>query len=383
MNYYNEYDPKAAAWLRELIAAKLIPAGEVDEHSITDVKPTDLSRFVQCHFFAGIGGWSQALALAGWPEDRPVWTGSCPCQPYSCAGKQEGQDDPRNLWPAFFRLIRECRSDCVFGEQVEGAIGHGWLDGVQRDMEGEGYAVGHCVLGAHSVGAPHIRQRLYWVGISPLGGLGADGSAPGQPGHAEQRGEDCRMADAQLHGSLDLWQSGGTQNEGWVQQPEGCCTPGGLGDTSIPRCEGKQPEFQQSSEAEGRLPARSSDPSRLVQSDSAGSQSGRNATAPAGHGDSTESTSRSFWSDFNLIPCADGKSRRVESGVKPLVARLPRGVVHGGYPGLPFDPQATAEARVMRLRGYGNAICPELAAEFIKAISSPERPQDSAAEKLP
>ena len=79
MNYYNEYDPKAAAWLRELIAAKLIPAGVVDERSITEISPHDLSDYTQCHFFAGIGGWSLALELAGWPASRPVWTGSCPC----------------------------------------------------------------------------------------------------------------------------------------------------------------------------------------------------------------------------------------------------------------------------------------------------------------
>jgi DNA (cytosine-5)-methyltransferase 1 len=77
--YYNELDPFAAAWLRNLIAAGLIPQGEVDERSIEDVTPNDLAGFRQCHFFAGIGGWPLALRLAGWPDERPVWTGSCPC----------------------------------------------------------------------------------------------------------------------------------------------------------------------------------------------------------------------------------------------------------------------------------------------------------------
>ena len=88
--YYNEHDPKAAAWLRELIQAGEIPAGDVDERSIVEVQPADLARYTQCHFFAGIGGWSYALRLAGWPTDRPVWTGSCPCQPFSSAGKSGG-----------------------------------------------------------------------------------------------------------------------------------------------------------------------------------------------------------------------------------------------------------------------------------------------------
>jgi len=128
--YYNENDPFAAAWLRELIKAGLIADGEVDERSIVDVSPDDLRGFVQCHFFAGIGGWSYALRLAGWPDDRAVWTGSCPCQPFSSAGKGDGADDSRHLWPAWFRLIAECRPVAVFGEQVASADGLGWLDRV-------------------------------------------------------------------------------------------------------------------------------------------------------------------------------------------------------------------------------------------------------------
>ena len=115
--YYNEHDPKAAAWLRELIKQGHIADGEVDERSIVDVKPEDLRGFVQCHFFAGIGVWSYALRQAGWSDDRPVWTGSCPCQSFSAAGKGAGFDDPRHLWPHFYRLISECHPPVVFGEQ--------------------------------------------------------------------------------------------------------------------------------------------------------------------------------------------------------------------------------------------------------------------------
>lgn len=161
--YYNEFDPRAAAWLMELIAEGLIPDGEVDERSITEVKPDELAGFEQCHFFAGIGGWPLALRLAGIPDDFEIWTGSCPCQSFSSAGKRKGFDDERHLWPAFFDLIKERRPPIVVGEQVEAAIRHGWLDLVFGDLEAEDYACGAAVLGAHSVGAPHIRQRLYWV----------------------------------------------------------------------------------------------------------------------------------------------------------------------------------------------------------------------------
>ena len=140
--YYNEFEPYAAEWLRNLIKQGLIADGEVDERSIVDVQPDDLRGFRQCHFFAGIAGWSYALRLAGWPDDRPVWTGSCPCQPFSAAGKGKGVNDERHLWPEFHRLISECRPPVVFGEQVASKDGLAWLDTVQSEMEASGYAIG-------------------------------------------------------------------------------------------------------------------------------------------------------------------------------------------------------------------------------------------------
>ena len=163
MNYYNEIDPFAAQWLRNLIEAGHLPQGDVDARSIVDVRPGDLRGYKQCHFFAGIGGWPYALGLAGWPDDKPVWTGSCPCQPFSVAGEGKGTDDERHLWPAFRRLITECRPSVVFGEQIAGQAGQVWLAGVRADLEAIGYAVGAADLAAASIGAPHIRQRLYWI----------------------------------------------------------------------------------------------------------------------------------------------------------------------------------------------------------------------------
>jgi len=147
---------------------KLIADGEVDERSIIDVQANELRGFTQHHFFAGIGGWSYALRLAGWSDSRSVCTASLPCQPFSAAGKQIGKDDERHLLPHFLELVKQCKPNRIFGEQVEGAIRHGWLDDLQTTMEAEGYAVGHCVLGAHSVGSFHQRQRLYWVAQSNI-----------------------------------------------------------------------------------------------------------------------------------------------------------------------------------------------------------------------
>lgn len=195
MNYYNEFDPNAAVWLRNLIKAGLIPEGDVDERSIEDVLPSDLLGYTQCHFFAGIAGWPLALALAGWASDRPVWTGSCPCQPFSSAGARAGFADERHLWPAWQHLIAQCRPATIFGEQVASKDADPWIDLVQADLEGMGYAFGGVSFPAASVGAPHIRDRFYWVG-SDAGRIGSPGPSQARSaGAGGQRG---------AHWALDL-----------------------------------------------------------------------------------------------------------------------------------------------------------------------------------
>jgi len=366
--FYNEHDPKAAAWLRELIARDLIPDGVVDERSIADIVPGDVAGFTQVHFFAGIGGWSLALQLAGWPADRSVWTGSCPCQPFSSAGQGQGQSDPRHLWPEGYRLIRECRPNVVFGEQVESAIGHGWLDGIQSDLEGEGYAVGHCVLGAHSVGAPHIRQRLYWVADSQraerraldssCGDGGRDVLPQGREGPSGigSGGEDGGVAftsGEQSHGNRDARGGRGELADG-----------GNVGGLEHAPSDGRE---QRRAESSGRGLERGCGPDcGLDYTPSDG------AKLP---GKTEQGSNRAYhgllgaanpWSDFDLIPCRDGKSRRIESGTFPLVAGLPRGMVPSGDPSIQ-EAQASGEERVARLKGYGNSIVPQVAAIFIKS----------------
>lgn len=164
--YYNENDPRAAAWLRELIKAGLIAPGDVDERSITEVQPDDLKPYAQCHFFAGIGGWSYALRLAGVRDDEPIWTGSCPCQPWSHAGDGLGELDPRNLWPDWFKLIEKRGPAIIIGEQVASKAALRWLDGVFANLEGEDYACAAADLCAAGVNAPQLRQRLYWTAYS-------------------------------------------------------------------------------------------------------------------------------------------------------------------------------------------------------------------------
>jgi DNA (cytosine-5)-methyltransferase 1 len=203
--YYNEIDPYDAQWLRNLISAGHIAPGDVDERSVEDVRPGDLSGYEQCHFFAGIGVWSHSLRLAGWPDSRRVWTGSCPCQPFSTAGKGAGFSDERHLWPAWFHLIGERRPPVIFGEQVAGRNGLAWLDLVQDDMEGLGYAIGAVPAPAAGFGAPHIRERICWVAYADDAKWRASESA-GYKRDRETAGRE--------EGASDSWER--LSGEGWL-----------------------------------------------------------------------------------------------------------------------------------------------------------------------
>jgi len=323
--YYNDNDPKVCAWLRELIKEGLIADGDVDERSIADVQPSDLAGYTQCHFFAGIGGWSLALRLAGWSDDRSVWTGSCPCQPFSCAGKGRGESDKRHLWPEFRRLIAECRPPVVFGEQVASKLGREWFHaGVRPDLEALGYGGGAADLCAACVGAPHIRQRLYWVADRCSVGFEITGIPPvRRETRCADAGSSLRMGntsrDDERRHSVP-----GAHGEG--ESAGGSGSVGGLVDAGCPGDERRL----RSREAHGEDPA------------------------PAREGIQRERSRTNAWSNSVLIPCADGKARRIEPGLEPLAH---------GVPG-----------RVGLLRGYGNAIVPAVAAEFVMAYEEACRP---------
>lgn len=305
--YYNENDPYAAAWLRNLISKGLIAYGDVDDRDIRDVRPDDLRDYQQCHFFAGIGAWSYALRLAGWPDDQPVWTGSCPCQPFSTAGKQEGTGDERHIWPVLSDLIAECRPANVFGEQVASNLGRDWLASVRDDLEAMGYAVGAADLCAAGVGAPHVRQRLYWGAqrIEVAGGERRDQRRAGPAGG---------MGNTDNTGPQG-WGSGRHRADKWALGAPGVA--GGTSSTLV------------------RLEHATSDGRQQRRSE----PSGRFAISGRGQG---------FWSDCDWIECSDGKARPAQPGTFPLA--------HG------------ITARVGRLRAYGNAIVPQVAANFVKAF---------------
>lgn len=268
--YYNEIDQYAAQWLRNLIAAGHIAPGDVDERSIEDVFPSDLSGYSQCHFFAGIGGWSYALRLAGWPDNRPVWSGSCPCQPFSAAGKRAAFADERHLWPAWHHLVSQCKPAVVFGEQVASPDGYAWLDLVQTDLEGTGYAFGPVVLPAAGVGAPHGRHRIFFVADANPTGLREQRVAQLLDGKRPAQRNDIDRCDT----------------DGWMANAAG---------------KGRGSEWPHINAANGNKSVRAG-PEKFGR---------RCATDAAGPLDG-------YWRDADWIGCRDGKWRPVEPGTFPL-----------------------------------------------------------------
>ncbi|MDX0622842.1 DNA cytosine methyltransferase [Sinorhizobium medicae] len=345
--YYNEFDKKAAQWLRNLISAGLIAPGDVDDRSILDVSPDDLRGYTQCHFFAGIGVWSHALRRAGWPDDRPVWTGSCPCQPFSAAGGGTGFADERHLWPAWHHLIRVQRPPVLFGEQVASKDGLGWLDLVQADLEGEDYACWPVDLCAAGVGAPHIRQRLWFIGerLADACDLGLQGRIHRRPDTQWQieHGSLGRLRPAIRLANPDRFTGAqGRAIDSWGHQ----------GSDAGPRSRsGSRSSIVRLANADGRDTGTERKQrgwqQRLLEEDR--SLIGAPDQGPwLGSAGQSPHEAHDGWGTVDWLFCQDGKWRPVEPGTLPLA--------HG------------ATARVVRLRAYGNAINAEAATQVIGAF---------------
>ena len=370
--YYNELDAYAAQWLRNLIEAGHLPPGDVDTRSIVDVQPEDLAGYTQCHFFAGIGGWGLAARLAGWPDDRELWTGSAPCQPFSVAGQGKAQDDDRHLWPHLFRLVSARRPAVLMGEQVAAAVGKNWLDGIAADLESIGYACGSAVVPACAVDAPHRRDRLWFVANASSEGLAQRVGNAGvlREVGGEHQGQDA-ADDARTrpvaHAAGEARRQAGLQLAG--NRPADCsgprdrtCDAGEVGDSACDVADGGS--------AACNLADSYGVAGRQGDQDTGGGAHGSGAREVSGlecadHGDvvdtnelgaSEERQQRSWelggtggnpWARHSWIIGHDGKARRVESSIRLLAHGVP--------------------ARVGRLRAYGNAIVPALAAEVIGA----------------
>ena len=378
--YYNEIDPFAAQWLRNLIAAGHIAPGEVDERSIEDVTPDDLRGFTQCHFFAGIGVWSHSLRLAGWPDNKPVWTGSCPCQPFSTAGKGDGFADERHLWPAFNHLISECRPQHVFGEQVAAGSANAWFDLVQADLEGLGYAFGLVPFTSAGIGAPHIRERAYWVANadSVISDRRGNVRASGRDEYSNG-GDDVRLADAN-HDRQQPGQGIGSRCKCADQRIDirRNRQNGGLGNANVTRLEG----FGGNDCAAGREgttgpTAAPGVPDGLANTTGQLHHQCNDGANECGRQGDTEQNRmggepvralevNGFWRDADWLLCRDGKWRPVEPGTFPLVDGAASRLVRK-QPSVARLARMASRNRTGRLKGYGNAINAQAAAAFIRA----------------
>jgi len=399
--YYNDTDKFCCEWLRRLIAAGHIAAGEVDERDIRDVSPDDVRGFAQCHWFAGIGVWSYALRLAGWPDSRPVWTGSCPCQPFSPAGKRRGFDDERHLWPSWHWLIEQCRPPVVLGEQVTRALKVGWLDLVSSDLEGIGYAFGSADIPAAGVGAPHIRQRLYLLArrMAQPGEHGGEGhllhGAPEHRGHEGLQPGDGSVAGVLAHAG---------QGDGGIGQELGGteeCVPGevrgrrvrhdaGNGGSASALADPQDPlrrpgdgggEAEEGEDQErGRGPGGRGADGRVGHPGSQGLPVAEpKALCGEGRGDEGGAATEPGtpppgpWDSPAWVPCRDGRLRPVQRSPEPVPAEVAArlapalGLVRYGDTEV-FSPltEGTPNRR-QRLSGYGNSLCAPQAAEFIRA----------------
>jgi len=373
--FYNEIDPYAAEWLGNLSSQNLIVPGRVETRSIVDLKPKDLEGYQQAHFFAGIGGWSRALRLAGWPDDEEVWSGSCPCQPWSQAGKGKGEEDERHLWPAWFELIQECTPRVIFGEQVASDDGLRWLDLVYSDLELSGYAVWAADTCAAGVGTAHIRQRLYFVAYAEHSGVRErvhvrSRQPQSEKSHTDRGGKARELADTKSRRAISTQQQRRVRS---VKFESAIGAARELGNPSSPRSRGNPgavPRAKTKIEREG-IESRSlahepelAGAARLM-GDSGGARSplgpgpeerfgairleGSAAPAPG--------ATSGFWSDAEWWLCRDGKARPAKPGAYPLVDGLPRGMAR------------LRPSRVGVLRGLGNAIVPQQAAVFIRAVA--------------
>lgn len=366
MNYYNEIDPKKAAWLRELIRQNVVAPGVVDERSIELVQPDDLDGYAQCHFFAGIGIWSYALRCAGWPDDKPVWTGSAPCQPFSAAGQRKGKEDERHLWPAWFRLIAERRPQRIFGEQVSSRDGLSWLDDVRSDLEAAGYRSGALDLCAAGFGGPHIRQRLYFVATGIVAdaadlrrnGRGA-GEACRQSGAVErpERFRDAGIVAAAEHAVRRQGAVGRNHDHaaqaGWNQGAGGAGERGTAGLMGYANGTGREACIGESFRTGARPsePADAGAPGGMGNADSERSQRrrlrGHSANECAAGTAGVAGPVNGFWRDAEWVWCRDNTYRPTEPGTSPLAHVVTN--------------------RILKLRGYGDGIVAEVATAFIKA----------------
>lgn len=423
---YNEIDEYAAEWIENLIRLGAIAPGIVDRRSIVDICPDELRGFRQVHFFAGIGVWSYSLRRAGVSDDTALWTGSCPCQPFSAAGKGTGVDDERHLWPAFNHHIQACRPPRIYGEQVASKDGLGWLDLVFADLEASDYTVWAVDTPSAGSGAPHIRQRLRFCADDTRsatgrlqhtsgdrwderwsepsgrrfgGGCGVDGLEHADVQHQRSTGDNPGVADlgrSSTSDGLEHARNNGLQRRlhRWSDAERGTLDRQTGRDSTVERMASGDDDDGRSDLSLGGPQGRTVDGGSgatlrmadtcdgarfggVTRSVVRGLPTGARQDVPHG----LPGPANGFWRDADWLFCRDGKWRPIGPSSQQMAdgstVDLGLGSTFPLIKGEAFKegsghPVYAGKSRQGMLKGYGNAIDAEATVDFIEATLEPD-----------
>ena len=257
-----------------------------------------------------------------------ILTGGFPCQPYSTAGKRKGKNDERHLWPHMLRAIQEIKPSFVVGENVRGLTnwnGGMVFDEVCSDLENIGYQIAPFIIPAASVNAPHRRERIWFVAKNTL-----------HSGFIHRESEKERTKIRKQWNTC-------TRNSDGIYLSEG--------DASNSNCNGFN-------ECNGNNEKQSSKTRIHAQCDIEQSNVNWNATYTTSTGRTQDN--RQGESGFN-----DQKSEGNNWNNFPT-----QSPICSGDDGLPtkLDGITFSKWRAESIKGYGNAIVPQVAFEIFKAI---------------
>jgi len=266
-----------------------------------------------------------------------VLTGGFPCQPYSYAGERKGKNDERHLWPEMLRVIRECSPRWIVGENVRGIVS--WNGGlvfeeVCADLEASGYSVQPFILPAAGVGAPHRRERIWFVAYRDEPNKGENGGGV-QRSSGEVWWAEEGVVSRSPSGNPIVANSNHKEYERWS----------GTG-------ERERQEGEQGRDGVERTTPRPSQESDATDTHGLRLEHGTESRSPSGsQGEIREHFTRHFastgWSGFPTFP-----------------------PVCGGDDGLPrkLDDITFSRWRRESIKAYGNAIVPQVALQIFKAI---------------
>jgi len=271
-----------------------------------------------------------------------ILTGGFPCQPFSMAGKRKGTEDERHLWPEMLRAIREIQPRYIVGENVFGLVN--WDAGlvfeqVQSDLEAEGYEVQAFILPAAAVNAPHRRDRVWFVAYSVNGG------------HYTKRGEVSKEDRIQ--------EFSGQKMES--REFDGTSFSGVASDTDLHGCN-------------------QCDCNNEINTSQGGVDAQRNSESSNDNGNVANTDSkRCTWKRQQGIIRQEGQRRekrfRQLGNIEHQWEKFPtQSPICSGDDGLPtqLDGITFSKWRNESIKGYGNAIVPQVVLQIFKAIQEYE-----------